>query len=124
MQSALAGVVDQREHQFETVVPHLVALLERPQLEFERLGVGQRAANPAVAQHRVVFVWLAVAALQLAELVGWGVERPNPNRTRVKCLRDGPHRIGQRLDEGVRTVVGDVLLWGLVRREHHVLHPE
>ena len=55
------GVVNQGEHHFEVVVPHVVEARERGELLPERLGLVEAPADPAPAEHRVVFGRLAVA---------------------------------------------------------------
>jgi hypothetical protein len=74
----------------------------------QRVQNHRDSSDSAVAEHRVVLDRFAVAALELAELVGRRVECPNADRPRVEFLSDGPDTVGKFALVCLLAVVGDV----------------
>src|SRR5208283_1639543 len=98
--------------------------LERLHLEPELVEALEIPADTAPAEHRVVLVGLALAALHVPELVGRGVKCADPDGLSRECIEHDLYAIVEFFYELLLFVVGDEPAGRLVEPEDQVLDPE
>src|SRR5512136_149766 len=120
----LVGVGNHGKHHPQVRVARLPETFEGLDLEPELVGALEVPADPPPPEHRVVLVGFVLSARHVPELVGGGIEGPDPDRLPREGIEDDPDPARQLADELLLLPVPDVPHGGLVQAEDEVLDPE